>query len=52
MSRLAEIEPPVFEKYDAWGREINEIKTSEGWKFFKAESAKENLVSIPYIESS
>jgi len=48
MSHNAELFKPMFEQYDAWGKRVDRIHLSEGWKYFKKESAKEGLVSIPY----
>ncbi|CAI2363229.1 unnamed protein product [Moneuplotes crassus] len=48
MAHLAEDEKPYLVKHDAYGRRIDEVRTCEGWKFFKPEAAKEGLISIPY----
>lgn len=48
MAQNAEEVKPYLVKHDAFGKRIDEIKTSEGWRFFKPEAAKEGLISIPY----
>jgi alkylation response protein AidB-like acyl-CoA dehydrogenase len=44
----AERNPPTFEKYTGFGEKVNTIRTSEGWRYFKHQSAVEGLVAIPY----
>lgn len=51
MARNAELFPPQLEKFDAWGRKINRLHLSEGWKFFHKESAVEGLIALPYEEN-
>ena len=51
MAHLAEEDKPYFIKYDAFGKQVNEIRTSEGWKFFKPEAAKEGLIAIAYEQN-
>jgi len=48
MARLAEDNEPVLVKYDAFGKRIDEVRTSEGWRFFKPQAAKEGLIAIAY----
>ena len=52
MARNAEIFPPQLEKFDAWGRKLNRLHLSEGWKFFHKESAVEGLIALPYESNS
>ncbi|CDW73693.1 protein acdh-isoform a [Stylonychia lemnae] len=47
----AENNKPWLEQYDAYGKRIDIIHTSEGWKYFKAQAALEKLVSIAYKNS-
>ncbi|XP_028400377.1 acyl-CoA dehydrogenase family member 11-like [Dendronephthya gigantea] len=44
----AELNQPILQHYDAWGRRVDEIKTSQEWKNLKAISAEEGLISIGY----
>ncbi|RDD46451.1 Acyl-CoA dehydrogenase family member 11, partial [Trichoplax sp. H2] len=46
--RQAELNPPQLVTHDAWGRRINRLETSSGWKSMHAVSAQEGLVAIPY----
>ena len=48
MAHKAEEDKPYFIKHDAFGKQINEIRTSEGWNFFKPQAAKEGLIAIAY----
>lgn len=48
MGKNAEANKPYLEQFDAYGKRIDEIHTSEGWRFFKKESAIEKLISLPY----
>lgn len=48
MAHQAEDNKPYLVKYDAYGKRIDEVKTNEGWRFFKPEAAKEGLIAIPY----
>ena len=47
-SREAERNKPWLEQFDAYGNRIDKIHTSESWKFFKRESARNGLISTPY----
>lgn len=31
-------------KQGGWGEQVNEIKTGEGWKYFKDQAAKQGLI--------
>eukprot|EP01098_Paradermamoeba_levis_P006683 TRINITY_DN2772_c0_g1_i2.p1 TRINITY_DN2772_c0_g1~~TRINITY_DN2772_c0_g1_i2.p1 ORF type:complete len:638 (-),score=197.22 TRINITY_DN2772_c0_g1_i2:144-1802(-) len=44
----AELNPPVLVQYDGWGRRIDEIRVSHGWKELGHISAKEGLIAIAY----
>lgn len=48
MAANAERVKPELEQYDQWGRRVDRVHVSEGWKYFKRESAVEGLVAIPY----
>ena len=43
--------PPSLIRYDAWGREVNELRTCQAWKDQKSISAEEGMVAIPYENS-
>ena len=49
--RNAESNPPVLEQFDGYGRRIDKIHISEGWKFLKKQIVSEKLVQIPYKNS-
>lgn len=51
MAADAEDNKPRLEQFDAWGKRIDKIHLSEGWRFFKKESAIERLIQIPYLNS-
>ncbi|CAE6522347.1 unnamed protein product [Rhizoctonia solani] len=42
------VEPPTLVQYDHFGRRIDQLKTSEGWRQLKQVAAKEGMVSIAY----
>ncbi|CAE6411762.1 unnamed protein product [Rhizoctonia solani] len=42
------VEPPTLIQYDHFGRRIDQLKTSEGWRQLKQVAAKEGMVSIAY----
>ena len=44
----AESHPPVHVPFDPWGRKIDKIQTSEGWKKLEALAATEGLVAMGY----
>ena len=46
MSKLAT--PPQLVQYDSWGRRVDELRTSEGWRGLKSIFHREGLVAIPY----
>ena len=48
MNSNAEDNKTVLEQFDAWGKRIDKLHTSEGWRFFKREAAVEELTSLPY----
>lgn len=41
-------EPPTLIKADAWGRRLDRLVTSPGWRGQKVVSAREGLIAIPY----
>jgi hypothetical protein len=40
--------PPRLIQYDQWGRRIDELQTSEGWRDLKAVAQKEGFPAIFY----
>ncbi|KAF8577050.1 hypothetical protein K439DRAFT_1622395 [Ramaria rubella] len=42
------IGPPKLTQYDQWGRRIDRLDTSEGWRKLKEIAIREGLVSIPH----
>lgn len=44
----AEAEPPVHVPYDAWGRRIDEIRTSGAWEALRQFSARSGVVATGY----
>lgn len=47
----AELNVPRFVPYDPWGRRIDEIQLSAGWKFLESEAAIEGIVATAYERS-
>jgi len=43
---------PQHEQFNQWGQRVDRVLTSEGWKFFKRESAIEGLIALPYENGS
>ncbi|PSR76342.1 hypothetical protein PHLCEN_2v8516 [Hermanssonia centrifuga] len=39
---------PKFVQYNHWGRRIDSLETSEGWRFMKDTAIKEGYINIPY----
>ena len=48
VGRQAEEQPPSLRQYDAWGRRVDELITSEAWRRMHAVSAEEGFVSVAY----
>ncbi len=48
LGRQCEQEPPTLTQYDAWGKRIDQIRTSPAWGRMKEISAQEGLVAIGY----
>jgi putative acyl-CoA dehydrogenase len=48
MALDAEANPPQLIPYDPWGRRIDQIKISEGWKALDRVSAEEGLIAHGY----
>lgn len=48
LSLLAESEEPQLIPYNPWGRRIDEIKLSPGWKELENEAAREGIVATAY----
>jgi alkylation response protein AidB-like acyl-CoA dehydrogenase len=46
----AEAEPPVHVPYDAWGRRVDEIRTSTAWEQLRQFSARQGLIATGYDE--
>lgn len=44
----AESQPPEHIPFDPWGRRIDEIKTSQGWKQLEKVAAEEGIVATAY----
>ena len=44
----AELNQPKLQRYDAWGRRVDDIITSQEWKHLKTISSEEGLISIGY----
>ncbi|EEB89906.1 hypothetical protein MPER_11950 [Moniliophthora perniciosa FA553] len=42
------VTPPQLVQYDQWGRRIDELRTSDGWKNLKATAQKEGIPAIFY----
>ncbi len=40
--------PPQLIQYDSWGRRVDELRTSEGWRGLKELYQREGTVAIPY----
>ncbi|KAJ3722050.1 acyl-CoA dehydrogenase/oxidase [Lentinula guzmanii] len=47
-SRGNRISPPKLVQYDNWGRRIDELQTSEGWRSLKATAQREGIPGIFY----
>ncbi|THG94106.1 hypothetical protein EW026_g7297 [Hermanssonia centrifuga] len=39
---------PKFVQYNHWGRRIDSLETSEGWRFMRDTAIKEGYINIPY----
>jgi alkylation response protein AidB-like acyl-CoA dehydrogenase len=44
----AEAHPPVHVPYDAWGRRVDRIETSAGWRALDRIAAEEGIVAVAY----
>jgi hypothetical protein len=42
------MEPPSITQYDQWGRRIDKLNTSEGWRKMKDICIQEGLVAIAH----
>jgi hypothetical protein len=42
------MEVPTLTQYDQWGRRIDKLNTSEGWRKMKDICIQEGLVAIPH----
>ncbi|KAF9483462.1 hypothetical protein BDN70DRAFT_904191 [Pholiota conissans] len=48
LSGSKKVHPPTLLQYDQWGRRIDKLETSEGWRELKATSQREGLPAIFY----
>jgi len=48
LAAQAEREPPEHVPYDAWGRRIDEIRTSAAWDALHVEQVRIGLAAVPY----
>ena len=48
LARQAEAQPPVHVPYDAWGRRVDELRTSPAWEALRVFSARHALVATGY----
>ena len=48
LSDSSRVYPPTLVQYDQWGRRIDYLETSEGWRELKAISQREGLPGIFY----
>lgn len=48
LSDSSRVHPPTLVQYDQWGRRIDYLETSEGWRELKAISQREGLPGIFY----
>lgn len=48
LSDSSRVYPPTLVQYDQWGRRIDHLQTSEGWRELKAISQREGLPGIFY----
>ncbi len=50
-SQLAETESPTLTSFNPWGKRIDEINLSPGWKELEDEAAREGIVATAYERS-
>ncbi|XP_062360119.1 acyl-CoA dehydrogenase family member 11-like isoform X2 [Cinclus cinclus] len=48
LSWECELNPPVFQQYDAWGQRVDHIYTCSAWRRMKEISAEEGLIAEAY----
>lgn len=48
MGELAEAEPPRLVRYEPWGRRVDRIEVSRGWRRLHAIAAREGIVACAY----
>ncbi|HEY8851176.1 MAG TPA: hypothetical protein VIM36_03280, partial [Gemmatimonadaceae bacterium] len=48
LGEAAESSPPVHVPYDAWGRRVDRIETSDAWRELDRISASEGIVATAY----
>ena len=46
--RRGEVSDPTLVQYDQWGRRVDRLQTSEGWRKLKAIAQKEGLPALFY----
>jgi len=42
------VQPPTLTQYDEWGRRIDRLDTSEGWRILKDSATREGYIAIAY----
>jgi acyl-CoA dehydrogenase len=45
----AEANPPVLVRYDPWGRRVDRVVTSPGWRHHRRAAVRHALVALPYL---
>ncbi len=48
LGRQCELNPPVLQRFDPWGRRVDRILTCDAWTRLKHISAQEGLVAAGY----
>ena len=48
LAREAGRDPPTLERYDAWGRRVDRLRTGEAWRALKRAAAAEGIVADGY----
>jgi hypothetical protein len=42
------VQPPILVQYDHWGRRVDDLRTSEGWRELTARAINNGYVSISH----
>jgi alkylation response protein AidB-like acyl-CoA dehydrogenase len=45
----AESNPPVLQRYDAWGGRVDRVQVSPGWERLRVAAAEHAVVALPYL---